>query len=473
MKVKIENKYIQIGLTFFLTAIAIIAVYFSILRFDAIKVAFSDFGKKMMPVTIGLIMAYLMTPLLNAIENKIVGALFDKNKWIADRTNRKKHVRRISVFITLVIVAALLYLFFKTIIPEVYASIEKIIRNFPGYTGNLIDWLEKVTSSYPDVSKVLSQIVLNASEETGDFLNDMALPAVQKFLLPNVNNWLLGITSSIIKLIKVLWNILIGIIISIYVLNGKEKVVQRGTKFCYAVFERSTANKVVDGIRYVHRTFIGFLAGKVLDSFIIGIICYISLLIMKIQYPSLIALIVGVTNIIPYFGPFLGAIPSAIILLMVEPKQALYFLIFILILQQFDGNILGPKILSGSTGITSFWIIFAITLFGGWFGIIGMVIGVPLMAIIISFIRHIMQKQLEKKKLPIDSANYTDVDEITEEGEFIKYRVALANSLPKKKSLTAKIFIGIWNLLKRFGKWLWSCILKITYKIKKAFRKNK
>ena len=163
-------------------------------------------------------------------------------------------------------------------------------------------------------------------------------------------------------------------------------------------------------MRFANKTFGGFLSGKIIDSLIIGILTFAIISIFNIPYSVLISVIVGVTNIIPYFGPFLGAIPCGIILLMVDPFKCITFLIIVLILQQIDGNIIGPKILGDSTGLSSFWVIFAITLFGGFFGVFGMFVGVPLFAVIYAAIRTFINQRLEKKRLPSDTVYYMNSD---------------------------------------------------------------
>ncbi|HOO28395.1 MAG TPA: AI-2E family transporter, partial [Lachnospiraceae bacterium] len=195
-----------------------------------------------------------------------------------------------------------------------------------------------------------------------------------------------------------------------YLLASKELFCAQAKKLSYALLREERANNLINNMRFANKTFGGFLVGKILDSLIIGIICFVGTSILKIPYALLISVIVGVTNMIPFFGPYLGAIPCAIILIMINPMKCLIFLIFILILQQFDGNILGPKILGNSTGLSSFWVIFAITIFGGLLGILGMFIGVPLFAVIYSAIKTFVNQRLIKKQLPADTTFYMGSD---------------------------------------------------------------
>ena len=453
MKFKPQKKYFHIGLTIFLTAIAIMIAYFLFFRIGEIKAGLHKINSILAPIFYGLIIAYLLTPLLNAIERKFVRPLFDKENWSQGSDKRDKQIRTLSVCLTLLIVVMILYLFFSSVIPQIYTSIQSIISQYSVYTGNLNKWINSTMQKNPEIARYLSSLVNDFSSEADDFLNDIALPAIKNLLLPNMNDILTTVSSSVIKVLMFIWNIVIGLVISVYVLAGKEKFAQGSVRLCYAFLERSSANRFVDNVRFTHRTFIGFLGGKVIDSAIVGVLCYFSCLILKMPYALLVSVIVGVTNIIPFFGPYIGAIPSTLIILLVDPKKALTFIIFIIILQQVDGNFIGPKILAQSTGITSFWIIFAITLFGGLFKIMGMIIGVPVTAVIISFVERITKTKLKKKELPEEPEKYLNVGKITEEGEIEKfvYKKPERKKLDKN-NLIVKIFIAIWHLLKRlFG----------------------
>ena len=227
------------------------------------------------------------------------------------------------------------------------------------------------------------------------------------------------VSISVISTLGVLWDFIIGFIISIYVLASKETFAGQAKKIAYALFEPDSANIILNNFRFTHKTFVGFVGGKILDSIIIGILCFIGTSIMNMPYAVLVSVIIGVTNVIPFFGPFLGAIPTTILIFVVDPGHplnCLYFVLFILILQQFDGNILGPKILGNSTGITGFWVIFSITLFGGLFGVGGMIVGVPLFAVLYAIIKSYVNGALRRKKLPEDTASYISLSEINENG---------------------------------------------------------
>lgn len=422
MKVKLEKKYIQIGFTIFLTSLALLCVVFFIWNNNTIKNLFSTFNHALAPVYYGLIIAYILAPILNFIEKKILIPLFHKLKWFEPEKDKKriKHIRVFSVIFTLVVVFLFLYIFFSSVIPELIKSIQSIVVQYPNYTRNLVTWINKIVEDNPDLQNLLKTLVYNYYSETDNWLNEIILPSAQK-LIPNVGDVLIGLSTSLMKFLGFIWNIVIGIIISIYVLFSKESFGRSCTRLCYAFLETKNANKFVEAVRFTHKTFIGFLSGKVLDSLIIGVISFVVLSIMKMPYTVLISMIIGITNVIPFFGPFLGAIPSAFILLMVDPKLALYFLIYVVVLQQFDGNFLGPKILSSSTGVTTFWIICSITAFSGIFGVVGMLIAVPVTAVFFAFLNNMTNGLLTKKKLPTDVDEYNEVGSITPEGEIIRY----------------------------------------------------
>ena len=233
--------------------------------------------------------------------------------------------------------------------------------------GNITKWLNQVLEDNPEAGEYVIRTVTKYSSE---------LEAWATNDLPNTAAGLIKTVSlSVIGVFGVLWDFIIGFVISIYVMASKEKFAGQAKKVLYAIFEQETSNTLIKNLRFTHQTFIGFLGGKIVDSIIIGILCFICLYFMKMPYTVLVSVIVGVTNVIPFFGPYLGAVPSTILIMLAEPIRGLYFVIFILVLQQVDGNIIGPKILGDSTGLSSFWVVFAILVGGGLFGIPGMIMG--------------------------------------------------------------------------------------------------
>ena len=409
MKFKLNNKYVRWGVTAFLVIAAGILFYYFVFHRSNILSGLNKLINILMPVVFGLATAYLLTPVLNYIETKLLIPICDKLR-IKQSQRRSAIIRGISVFLTAFLFIALIYILIYMLISQLVPSIQNIINNFDSYTRNFMNWINRMMDDNPEVKNYVLQLVDQYSERLDDYISQ--LPSNAMVLLKTV-------TNTATNTISVLWNFIIGFIISIYFMAGKEKFKAQAKKMCYAMFERDTANIVIRNFRFTHETFIGFLGGKIIDSIIIGILCFIGVSIMKLPYGALISVIIGVTNVIPFFGPYLGAIPSAILILIVNPThplQCVYFLIFILVLQQFDGNILGPKILGESTGLTSFWVIFAITFFGGLFGIFGMIVGVPLFAVIYAAVKSVINTALAKKELPIELDKYEKLEYVDDAG---------------------------------------------------------
>ena len=430
MKLNLHNKYIKWGVTAFLVVAASICFYYLIFHVSNILTNINRIANIVMPVLIGLIIAYLLTPVLNTLEINVLNPLFDLMK-VKKTEKRNRMVRGIGVVLTSVLLILLLYLLVSMLASQIVPSIQNIVKDFDSYVTDLSTWLNKLLEDNADLRNYLLPQVSKLSKELESWLADTAN------ILSKSSEVLKTVSMSVLSIIKFLWNFVIGFIISIYVLCSKETFASQGKKVVYAVFEKDTANTVLKGVRFVHRTFIGFISGKVLDSVIIGLLCFIGTTLMNTPYALLVSVIVGVTNIIPFFGPYLGAVPSAFLILLVDlphPQKCLYFIIFILILQQFDGNVLGPKILGDSTGLSGFWVIFAITVFGGMFGIPGMIIGVPIFAVIFALVKYLVNRSLHRKELPTDSSLYLDMVSVDENNAFCSQQ----EEPPHKKTVTGK-----------------------------------
>lgn len=404
-----NNKYFRWGVTAFLTVAACILFYYFVFHSSNIRSGISTIVDILMPVVWGGAIAYLLTPVLNFIEKKVLYPVCKKSR-IKESKKRNSLLRGVGILITACLFITLIYFLFYMMLSQIVPSVQNIVYNFDSYTNNFIRWLNQVLEDNPEFGASLVKMVDMYSDELAKWLND---------LLPNTALLIKTVSLSVINVLRFFWDFIIGFIISIYVLASKEKFAGQAKKMAYALFEQNTANIVIHNFRFTHRTFIGFLGGKIVDSVIIGILCFIGTSILHTPYAALVSVIVGVTNIIPFFGPYLGAVPSTILIFIVDPTHplnCLYFVIFILILQQFDGNILGPKILGNSTGLSGFWVIFAITLFGGLFGVIGMIVGVPIFAVIYAAVKSIVNAMLEKKRLPVESNIYEKVEHIDEEG---------------------------------------------------------
>ena len=378
-----------------------------------------------MPIIDGFVLAYLMTPVLNKIEKCVIKPLYKKANLPMTAKN-KRRMRGLSILATIVLILIVLYEFFGLIIPEVIRSIQSIIFQFPIYVNNLNTWALGLMKNNPDLEQVVNGLIAQYSSKLLDYFNSN--------LLPHINDLLKTLSLSVIGIFKALWNFVIGFIISIYILGSKEKFAGQAKKIAYALFDRKAGNEVITNFRFIHSTFIGFIGGKIVDSIIIGVICFVCTSIIGTPYAILVSVIIGVTNVIPFFGPWIGGVPSALLVLMVDPIQALYFIILILIIQQFDGNILGPKILGDSTGLSGFWVIFAITIFGGLFGVLGMVVGVPIFAVFYAGVKAMVNRMLIKKDLPTDIQPYMTVGQIDEAKVFTEYVPPVKKKKRKEES---------------------------------------
>lgn len=425
MKFKFEKKYLYWGLTAFLVIAASILFYYVLFHRSSLSNGFATFVGISMPIIDGFVLAYLITPVLNKIEKCIIKPLYKKAN-VPMTAKNKRRMRGLSILVTVVLILIILYEFFGLIIPEVIRSIQSIIFQFPIYVNNLSTWALGLMKNNPDLEEVVNGLIAQYSSKLLDYLNTN--------LLPHINDLLKTLSLSVIGVFRALWNFVIGFIISIYVLGSKEKFAGQAKKIAYALFDRKAGNEIITNFRFIHSTFIGFIGGKIVDSIIIGIICFICTSIIGTPYAILVSVIVGVTNVIPFFGPWIGGVPSALLVLMVDPIQALYFIILILIIQQFDGNILGPKILGDSTGLSGFWVIFAITIFGGLFGVLGMVVGVPIFAVFYAGVRAVINRMLRKKELPTDIQPYMTVGQIDEAKVFTEYVPPVKKKKKKEES---------------------------------------
>ncbi len=388
---KKDNHYLGWGVTAVTVVCSILLFYDIVFRRSIVLEYGAVLVKIIAPVLYGAAMAYLLAPMVNWIE-----------RFVAPRAKRvgqqKKWLRAISILLTWLLVMALLYALLMVLIPELYKSVLLLIANGENYYKQILAWAMNLLENNPDFAAWAGELIQ-------EYYND-ALLWVSEQVLPQVEVALQAVTGGLVGIFVFLKNLLIGIIVSIYLLAAKERFAATACKLCYAFLSERRAELAIRGAKSTDRIFSGFVRGKILDSLIIGILCFIFSSIFKFPYAPLVSLVVGVTNVIPYFGPFLGAIPSAFLILLDSPVQCFYFCIFILALQQFDGNILGPAILGETTGLSSFWVIVAILLGGGLFGVMGMFLGVPAFACVYTAVRAYSAYRLKQKGLPEDTASY-------------------------------------------------------------------
>ena len=384
-----------------LCVIAISLVLLAIvLNLSAVGDIFKTVQRVIAPMLIGLVLAYLMNPLMNFMERRLYPIL--KKKTPEAKARRRS--RTLSLTFALLVMLVLVYEFCALLLPQLYDSIVGIVNNFSGYYTTINGWLTEFLADNPEMQKYVNRLI----NEAFDMIRNWATNG----LLPSIETILTSLTTSIFSVVRALLNVLIGIFAAVYMLYSRDTFLAQSKKIVVALCREETADRILSIGRRVHTVFSGFIIGKILDSLIIGVLCYLGMVILKLPYPELISTVVGVTNVIPFFGPFIGAIPSAFLILLVNPLQALYFVVFVLILQQLDGNVIGPRILGDTIGISGFWVLVSITVAGGLFGFAGMVLGVPVFAVAYTLISDFVSFKLKGKEKPVDTTAYQTIQKV-------------------------------------------------------------
>ena len=371
------------SLTGFLSLALAIVLFFAIQRMDGLRQGFHWLVEILTPFVYGGTMAYLLKTPCGFLERQFSAVLPAKHR---------KWANVLSVVVVLLLSVLVIYLLLSMVIPEMWESIITLAVAVPPKAEEFANWVV----GHLDGNEMLQNYVDNAFSNMESWLKNWATTD----LLPTVQGMMGGAVTAVSSVVTVAKNIVLGIIICIYLLLGRRTFTRHGKALVYALFKPERAEKVLKEFRFIDTTFVGFFGGKILDSAIVGLICYVFCVIMTVaagfQNAVLISVIIGVTNVIPYFGPFIGAVPAALLILISSPRNCLIFLIFIVILQQFDGNVLGPKLLAGSVGLSGFWVLFAITLFQGMFGFVGILVGVPVFAVIYDLARRCILSGLDK-----------------------------------------------------------------------------
>ena len=410
------------SLQLFLALALAIAFYFLLLRFYSFKRNIGTVINILMPFIYGGVMAYLLKTPCNFFDK--FWEAFLPAKW-------KKHKTGISVLTVLILVFIILYTLLRTVIPQVATSITVLAGMVPDQVNKFFDWVSSYLNSEGVVQNYVRPIAEDLSTKMVDWANSDLLPYLQN-IVANTLNSLVGIVS----------NLGIGFIVCVYALCARKKFARQSKAVVYSILKPKYADVFMKELRFVDKTFDGFLSGKILDSAIVGLICYGFCLIMTFtrgfSNGILISLIIGITNIIPYFGPFIGAVPATLLVLMSDPIGAVIFLIFIIILQQFDGNVLGPKLLAGSVGLSGFWVLFSILVGGGLFGFVGMIMGVPTFAVIFYIIGMIAERRLEKKNLPVPSEYYSEKSYVDDKGQYKKEMIPKVQKQDEEKEAEEK-----------------------------------
>ncbi len=400
MRFRWDKKYLYWGVTAFCVIAASIVFFLILSKISAIKGFFGVILKVIKPVLYGLLFAYLMNPLVKTFERPIL-VQWGEKIYGKDSRKSRSFARCIAILLALVLVLLIVIGLLWLVLPRLYESIQTLVTNLPLYFDRMRSTVEEIFKANQDVEDYVLGLFDNLSQTLSSFLSGD--------LVNELKTVLVSITSSVYAVVMEIVYIAIGFIVAVYILTSKERFAAQTKKVLYSIFDVQHATDIIEEAHEVNEIFIGFVSGKILDSLIIGVICYISLNIIQMPYKELVSVIVGVTNVIPFFGPFIGAVPSAFLILLVDPFKCLIFVIYILILQQIDGNIIGPKILGQNTGLSSFWVICAILVGGGLFGFAGMLFGVPVFAVIYRSVKRAVEHSLKKKDVPVKTSDFLKI----------------------------------------------------------------
>ena len=380
------KKYIYAAVSLFGVIVLSIIVFFIIFRYGEIKQALRHIFNTLMPFIIGAALAYMICPLCRTIE-KFYLRILEKTERIK-QAKKEKLALTASVFTGIFITLVVIYLIIIT-------SVIRLVQILPDSADRLVKWLEKMLNSNEQLLAVSQELVDKGYHFITDWLSNG--------LLESVENIATGLSSGVISFFTLMLNLFIGVIVAIYLLLSRKKLARQGKLILYSIFKKEAADSIMDEVYFADKTFSGFINGKIVDAVIVAVICYVGMMLFKVitgaqvtMSEVLVAVIVGIFNVIPFFGWYIGLFASALLILIVNPVQCVFFVIFDFILQQIDGNILGPKILGDTTGLSSFWVLFSILLFGDLWGFAGMLIGVPVFAVIYHIISQLVAKGLRR-----------------------------------------------------------------------------
>ena len=393
MKLHRNEKYFKWGLTAFLVIVAGVLFWIVFSNLPGFYDMILDFFGIIAPILYGCLFAYLMNPIMKRaqalLEKLLAGTkLTEKKQLLLAKTG--------GLIVSLLVLLLAIYALIALIVPNIVSSLEELLQQskLEGYYARITAWVNEIFAGtrfeqwfHDNLDSLLKLII--------DWLKNIDLPKL-----------LSGLTSSVYSVVMSVFNMLVGIVAAVYLLLYEKKLCAQAKKITVAVFNTKHADRLFEIARRTNRIFSGFVIGKIIDAILVGVITYFALLIMRMPFAPLIAVLVGVTNIIPFFGPFLGAVPSALLLLIEKPIDALYFIIFILVLQMIDGNIIENRILGEKLGISDLWVLVAILVFGGIFGFGGMLLGVPIFAVVYTLITDGVNERLRRKRYPTETDLY-------------------------------------------------------------------
>ena len=420
LKEKWDRKYFYTGLTAFFVIAACILLAFIFMNGSAILGVLAKINSTLYPVYIGLAIAYLLNPLMKKLEKYVFKPLF--TRIFNDHKKFAKNIARgVSIFLVIIFGIAIIIGLLMLVIPQLINSMTKLVGDMPSYYYNIQKWFNNLSSNHPELAKY----GLNISQQGYDQL----MKWLQTDFLPTGTKFIASVSGSVMNILGVLFDVLIGIIISIYLLANKEMFMAQSRRMLYSALKKKYADRFLDLLGETNVVFGEFISGKLLDSLIVGAITFLVLFLLNIPYAVLISVLIGVTNIIPFFGQYIGIIPSAFLVFLADPMKGWLFLIVIIVIMQVDGNVIGPIILGDSIGLGSFWILFSILVFGSLFGLLGMICAVPVFAILFRLVKRWSASRLRKKQLPVDTKHYWNGKPQVIPVEKVK------ESVPKKKEL--------------------------------------
>lgn len=438
-----QRKFLYISFTLFLGIALSIAFFFILYNFKDVNISLGKFVSALKPFIYGGIIAYILVPMCNFYEKWTMWLLRDKLKLDTEKAESASPA--VGIVLSLLTAALIIYILLSLIIPQLIISLTVVSKNLTSYYDTISDWLR---DAFKDNATLLAYV-----EEFTGSLSETLSGWLKTELLPNTKTLVSNLSSGVINAVSLVKNLFIGIIVAIYLLNSRQTFAAQSKILVHSIMKEKYANKFIKEVYFANKMFMGFISGRLVDSAIIGVLCCIGLTILNMPYAFLVSVLVGVTNIIPFFGPFIGCIPSAFLILMVDPIKCIWFIIFIIILQQIDGNIIGPKIMGEMTNLNSFWVLFAIMLFSGLFGFVGMIIGVPVFAVIYHLSQELILKGLNR-------TGYVPTPKEAEDSKFNAFleerkreeETDIIQHSPAKPTLTKRIIDSIKAFIEHFKK---------------------
>lgn len=403
---KRDSRYFRLGLTL-LTVMILSALFIvALINIGIVVEALSQIVAVFSFVIYGVVFAYLMSPVQKLVE-KLIQRIFARSNMTERGLNKLSRI--LGVLVSLLAFLAIIYGLLAMVLPELISSISSTFspENLQSYYEKITGWLNEVTRDTPLESWLRENDPLRALQEW-----------ITKKM--DIFSTIGSVLSGAYGVGKVIFNMVIGLVVSVYLLIDKERYISQMKKFLVALFKPKWVDKLLEIGRFTNRSFGGFMVGKLIDSLIIGLISYLGMLILGLPYALISSTFVGISNIIPFFGPLIGIVIGGVLILLQNPLQALYFLIFELILQQVDGNIIGPKILGGRMGISGFWVLFSITVFGSVFGFPGMLLGVPIFTVIYALCSEAINNSLKKKNLTQRTDEYYSILAVADLNQYDK-----------------------------------------------------